>query len=574
MSDHLETRLEARRLTGPHLLDDRTGAALDVPLDAGDSGLSAQWERQARVLLDAVGWSDEITTVRRLAGGATLFVSAPADALYAATDLAEEAWSATVEAREPRADWLRDRIARERNPAILALAAAAERRGLTFLHDDAGVSVGSGRGVRLWPLDALPSADAVDWAAIHDIPIAVVTGSNGKTTAVRLIAAMAREAGHVAGYTSTDGVVVGDKLVEASDYAGPMGARLVLRDSRVTLAILETARGGILRRGLAVRRADVAVITNIAEDHFGDFGVASLEDLADAKLVVARVVRGDGSLVLNADDATLAARGAPLGRAVTWFSLDARHPLLRASLAGRDAIAVALEGESLVILRESQRETILSAADIPASMGGAARYVTANALAAAAAALALRDKGVQVISLDAVRRALRTFRSGTGDNSGRGNLLELGGLRVIVDYAHNPHGIAALTQLVDAVPAGRLLVVLGQAGDRDDDAIRGLAQAVWTLGADRIIVKELASLRRGRAPGVVRSLLAGEFRRLGARGDELEEVESELDAVRAALRWGREGDLLLLLIHEDRDNVLALLEKLAARGWTPGKPLD
>lgn len=573
MSDHLETRLEARRLTGPHLLDDRTGAALDVPLDAGDSGLSAQWERQARVLLDAVGWGDEITAARRLAGGATLFVSAPADALYAATDLAEEAWSAAVESREPRVDWLRDRIARERNPGVLALAAEAGRRGLTFLHDDAGVSVGSGRGVRFWPLNALPSPDAVDWPAIHDIPIAIVTGSNGKTTAVRLIAAMAGEAGHIAGYTSTDGVVVGDKLVEASDYAGPMGARLVLRDSRVTLAILETARGGILRRGLAVRRAGVAVVTNIAEDHFGDFGVASLEDLADAKLVVARVVRGDGSLVLNADDATLAARGAALGRRVTWFSLDADHARLHASLAD-GGTALALGGESLVLLRGHERETIVSAGDIPAAAGGAARYLLANALAAAAAALALQDSGTAAIPLDAIRRALRSFRSSTGDNSGRGNFIELGGMHVIVDYAHNPHGIAAISQLVNAIPSRRRLVVLGQAGDRDDGAIRGLAQAAWTLGADRIVVKELASLRRGRAPGAVRSLLADELRRLGARGDGIVEVDSEMDAVRDALDWGRDGDLLLLLIHEDRDNILALLEKLAARGWTPGDPLD
>src|SRR5690606_31748853 len=154
----------------------------------------------------------------------------------------------------------------------------------TFLHDDDGVSVGSGTGVHLWPCDAIPSPADVRWDAAHDLPTGLVPGSHGNTTTVRLRAAMVRQAGCPPGVSSPDGVAVGRELIAPTDYSGPMGARLVLRDRRVTTAVLETARGGILRRGLAVRRADAALITNIAEDHFGDFGIQDIGSLLEAKL--------------------------------------------------------------------------------------------------------------------------------------------------------------------------------------------------------------------------------------------------------------------------------------------------
>lgn len=570
---------EARRLTGPHLLGDWTGAALDVAVSGSGDAEIVEWTRQARRLLDEVGWRAETIAVRRFPGGANLAISAPLDSLYAATNLAEEAWTAAALACAGAApdpvsgERLAQRIARERDPAVIALALAAADRALTFLHDDDGVSIGTGAGSRLWPLDALPSPAELDWTSLHDVPVALVTGSNGKTTTVRLTAAMATAAGHVAGYASTDGVVVGGAVVTPSDFAGPMGARMVLRDRRVTLAVLETARGGILRRGLAVRRASAAAVTNIAEDHFGDFGVASLDDLADAKLVVTRVVPSDGTVVLNADDPVLAERGTSLGRAVTWFSLDPRTGAAAATLADGGRACV-LDHGRIVMAADGIEEMIVRADEIPATAGAAARYNIANALAATALALGLRNtRGVAAIPSDAVRRALRAFGSTSADNAGRGNLFEVGGVRILVDYAHNPHGFAALSQLAAALPARRRLVVLGQAGDRTDDAIRGLARAAWELRPDRIILKELAEYRRGREPGEVPRILAEELDRLGAPADARETVGSELDAARRAFEWAREGDLLLLLTHEDRAGVTAFVEELLRDRWTPGKPV-
>ena len=546
--------LEARRLTGPHLLGDHPGAGLDVPLASeADAAALAAWERLMPELLAGLGWASESIAVRRFAGSAALAISAPPDLLYAATDVLEAGWEAAVrtaggDSASIDVAHLRERIARERNPALRALAEAAAEHGVTFLADDDGVSLGSGAGSVVYRPDGLPAPSAVAWDGIRDVPVVLVTGSNGKTTTVRLLAAMAAESGRRAGHTSTDGVVIGAETVATTDYAGPMGARMVLRDRRVDLAILETARGGILRRGLATRRADVAVVTNIAEDHFGDFGITTLHELADVKLMVARVVPPTGTVVLNADDPILAARGPALGRHVAWFSLDPSHPLL-----DRRVLACTVERDTVVIHAGGTAHAVARLADIPITRSGAVRYNVANALGATLAAAVLG------FAPDRVGAALRRFTGSASENPGRGNVMDIGGVQVIVDYAHNPHGIAALAQLADTIPAARRLVLLGQAGDRDDDAIRELARAAWKLRPDRIVLKELAGLRRGRGPGEVRALLADELRRLGAPAGSVDTVESDVEAVEAALRWARPGDLLILPVHEQRDEVLQLL---------------
>jgi UDP-N-acetylmuramyl tripeptide synthase len=330
---------------------------------------------------------------------------------------------------------------------------------------------------------------------------------------------------------------------------------MVLRDRRVELAILETARGGILRRGLATSRADVALVTNIAEDHFGDFGVTTLDELADVKLVVARVVAPSGTVVLNADDPILRARGPALGRYVAWFSLDPAHPLL-----DRPVLACTVERGAVVVHAGGTTQAVADLADIPITRSGAVPYNVSNVLGATLAAVVLG------FAPDRIGAALRHFTGSADENPGRGNLLDIGGVRVIVDYAHNPHGLAALGQLADSLPASRRLLLLGQAGDRHDDALRDLARAAWKLRPDRVVLKELAGLRRGRAAGEVRAVLADELRRLGAGPGTIDEVQSDVDAVEAALRWARPGDLLILLIHEQREEVLRMLaEARAAR---------
>lgn len=570
----MSAEVEARRLTGPHLLDQRQGAALDIPLAEGDERLPDLWEAEARRLLTAVGWAGERTHVRRFEGGASLVVTAPIDVLYSATDLAEEAWAAaTARFKGGRpdpdaAERLLRRIQEERRPHIRALEAEATRRNVTFLLDDDGVSVGTGVGALVFPLDAVPEVADVDWHRVDDVPLVLVTGSNGKTTSVRLVAAMAAHAGLVTGLANTDGITVGGVLLEADDYSGPMGARRVLRHPTVQVAVLETARGGILRRGLAVHRADAALVTNISEDHFGDWGVNSLAALAEAKLVTARVIPEDGAICLNADDPLLRERGAQLGERVCWYSLSPDTPELA---SGR--FAAWLDGTSLMLRRENDTISLMDVGGIPITFEGRARYNISNALGAMLAAVSLRRDGRALIPLFAIRAALEGVHGTADDNPGRGNLMELAGVSVLVDYAHNPAGLEALVQMAGAIPSKRRLVVLGQAGDRTDEALRALARAALRLDPARIVLKEMGHYRRGRPPGEVRRILSEELSQAGAPPDMVVSVETELEAAEAALEWAQEGDLLLLLTHEERARVLDLLRRLKARRWRPGQSI-
>ena len=567
--------LDSRRLTGPNLLLDRAGAVLDLELTEAERDRAlAAWRAAVTRLLDAVGWRGQVLAMRSFAGGASVAFTAPLDALYAATDLNDAAWAAAQAeldggpAPDPdaTAETLRTTIAAERQPALLALRDAARTRGVVFMHGEEQVSVGSGTGVAVWPDDAIPAPTAVDWGRVHDVPIALVTGSNGKTTTVRLLAAMARAAGRVAGLTSTDGVHVGGRQLGEGDYSGPSGARLLLRDPDVEVAILETARGGLLRRGLTVERADVAVVTNIADDHLGEFGVQDLTTLTETKLLVARAIGAEGRVVLNADDPRLVAASRDLTAPIAWFSLDAENPVVTEHVT-RGGRAAVFGGDQLSLLERGRTMLAVQASQVPIAIRGAARHNVANALAAMLAA------GGLGLPAEAIAETLRRFGTNPEDNPGRANLVEVGGVKVLVDYAHNPHGMEALAAAAAGVPSSRRLVLLGQAGDRSEEAIRELARSVMALRPDRVVAKEMDRYLRGRAPGEIPGILADEFRRQGLPEDRISAGDPEVRAVEKALEWARPGDLLIFALHQDRPLVAALLDRLRKAGWQAGEPL-
>ena len=561
--------LDSRRLTGPSLLLDVPGAILDVEVDRGEARRAESlWRSALTDYLGALGWTGAPIATRPYARGVMLAFGAPADALYAATEVNEAAWSCVVAAfegtpapdRESTLTLLRAAINEERKPWFLALAAAADAQGATLLADDRRLSVGLGTGSVAWPIEESERViPKLAWKWVHDVPTLLVTGTNGKTTTVRLLGAMAAAAGLTGGTTSTDTVTVGAEVVAEGDFSGPNGARTVLRDRRVEIGILEVARGGILRRGLPLPRVTAAIVTNVANDHLGEFGIDDLAGLADAKMVVAKAVEPEGRVILNADDPLLLERGMRLRKPVTWFTLDAAHREVAAHLAtGGDACL--LEGDALVFARGAERRVVARLAEVPLTFGGAARHNIANALAAIAGASAAD------LPFDAIARALASFVSDPAHNPGRANVWNVCGAKVIVDFAHNPHGMEALARMMAAMPAARRGLVIGQAGDRDDESIRELARSAWAMHPDRIFVKELETYLRGRERGVVPGMLQQEFRALGAGDGALSRHESELDAVRAALAWLKSGDLLLLTVHEDREGVGELLDGLGAAG--------
>jgi cyanophycin synthetase len=567
--------IDSRRLTGPSLLLDAPGAILDLQLDerVRNRAITA-WRSAAVRLLDLVGWPGQRLATRGFAGGASLAFTAPPDALYAATEVNEAAWAAAwaevegqaSEREEIVAAGLRQAVADERNPALMTVREGARVRQVTFLAGEGLVSVGSGAWSQVWPSGEVPRAESVDWLHVHDVPVALVTGSNGKTTVVRLLAAIASAAEYAAGITSTDGVSVNGVSLAEGDYSGPSGARLLLRRRDVQLAVLETARGGLLRRGLSVDRAAVAVVTNVADDHLGEFGIQDLEALADVKMLVTRALRPGAAAVLNGDDPRLRARGERLGSPVVWFTLEPDAAWLARHLQSGGRAAVYAD-RALILAEGSRRTTVARVEEVAIALGGAARHNVANAVAAVAAAAALG------LPLDAVTRGLARFGSAETENLGRANVMELGGVQVVIDYAHNPHGMTALAEMVAAMPARRRLVLVGQAGDRSDASIRELARAALSLRPDRIVLKEMDRYLRGRRPGEVTELMADELINAGVPPDHIGRPGDELAAVRDALAWARQGDVLLLTVHQDRPVVLALLERLRGERWRAGDRL-
>ena len=459
---------------------------------------------------------------------------------------------------------LRDLARAEAGPGLRALVAEARARGVPAHADDELLSLGEGEAAQAWPLDALPAVDAVPWQDLHAIPKAVVTGSNGKTTTVRLLAAMLGAHGLRAGYSSTDGLFVDGVSVEAGDYSGPVGARTVLRDPRVQSAVLETARGGLLRRGLVADDARVAVVTNVSADHFGDYGIPDLDDIAAVKLVVAKSLAADGLLVLNADDAMLVAH-APPGRRTGWFALQLGDAAARGlpACGGR-------EGRLVVVLADGEHDLGV-VSEMPLSVGGAARYNIANIAAAALAASAL---GIAPTTIAGV---LARFGARNADNPGRLQRWTLGDVEVLLDYAHNPDGLQGLLDVAAGLRrGGRLALLLGHAGNRLESDFRALAAVAASVKPDRVWLKDIGGdYLRGRASGDVAMILRDALHAAGMDEADLPVCLDEAEAARQALAWARVGDLLVLPVHEParRDVVVGLLDALQAGGWRAGQPL-
>lgn len=566
---------DSRRLPGPSLLLDRPGAEIDVALTGEEERRAVDvWRIQAKRMLRAIGWGLENTAARAFEGGARLAISAPIDALYAATEVNEWAFEATralllgqdPPSVEENAARLRARIVAESDPRLVALRDAADVQGVTFITDTDATSIGMGAGSITFSTRGLPDPRAIEWSRVHDIPAALVTGTNGKSTTVRMLGAIAQACDRVCGLSSSDWIRIDGEVVETGDYAGPEGARKVLRDKRVEVAVLETARAGILGRGLAVSRARAAAITNAALENAGEWGLGDIDALIDTKLVVARALSGGGKLVINADDEGLVARARRTPVRIHWFSLDAGNPVLAEGLqAGNEAFA--LEGSTLVAMRGRERVEIGRVAEFDWAFDGAARQNIANALAAGALASAIG------LSVRGIAYGLRAVHSTPAANPGRLDRFDLGGVRCIVDVASNAHAMEALVAMAQRMPAGRRLVILGQAGDRDDASIRELARIAWRMRPERIVIKEMPSLLRGRAAGEVSRILSHELHELGVPALSIVHSPSELEAVHEALRWAQSGDLLLLLLQVERDAVTRLLPHLRDASWEPGRPL-
>ncbi len=555
---------DARRLTGPNVIMGLPGTVLDIRCKrAEQERVFIIWQREIQRLLDELGWASSRMYQRRLQDGISVAFTAPIDVLYAATAVNEWAYAVAVAelADAERPDYtttladIRTAISEEANPELLEIAQAASANDVTLLWDDDEVSLGMGASTRRWPAHELPSADSIDWNSFRDVPISIITGTNGKTTTARFVRHILSGAGFTPGLTSTDWVAVGDTIIERGDWSGPGGARTSLRHPKVDIAVLETARGGLLRRGLGVEHATSALITNIAEDHLGDFGSATIDELLDIKWIVSQAVLEDGSLILNADDERLVARAAAHAGRIVWFSLHADNPVV-GKHTDTDGVAFILSDGELQRVGGVDPQTICSASAVPLTLGGAARHNIANALAAAAVCDSFG------VSLADIGYGLCTMSQ--DDNPGRCNVYQLPQCKVLVDFAHNPHAMQALFDMAGALPAKRRILAFGQAGDRTDRQIRELAESAWAIGLDHVIVSELAEYSRGRAPGEVFGLIRQALLGCGAEDSQIQHCMQETESLDAALMLARQDDLIIMLALGDSVGVRSKLTSLSA----------
>ncbi|MGA1873174.1 MAG: cyanophycin synthetase, partial [Thermoplasmatota archaeon] len=378
------------------------------------------------------------------------------------------------------------------------------------------------------------------------IPIVAVTGTNGKTTTVRLISHILELNGGRVGMTSTDAVVINNDPILEGDYSGPGGAKVVLMDSTVDHAVFEVARGGILRRGLGYNESDVGVFLNVTSDHLGEGGINSLEDLASLKGIVIETVKQTGHAVLNADDPLVLKFRENTKGEVILFSLDPENPALRENLE-KGNMNVTVKGDSIIIQKGGWTSTVAKVIEVPITLGGKARFNIQNAMAATAAASALGLNEKQI------RAGLVSFSPSLGLSPGRMNIIEVKDFKVIIDYGHNMGAIKATGELLPHLAPGRRIRMASGTGNRREEDIHeyGLTLSKYY---DHVIVTDTD--RRGRPPGEVAGLVRKGLLDGGREDSDITIVLDGREATRAALDMARKGDIVVL----QADNVQLVIQ--------------
>ncbi len=377
------------------------------------------------------------------------------------------------------------------------------------------------------------------------VPIFAITGTNGKTTTTRLIAHILRNSGHTVGFTTTDGTYIGNDQITKGDNTGPVSAQLVLKDPTVDVAVLETARGGIIRSGLGFDHADIGVVLNVAEDHLGLKDVNTLEDLARVKSVVPRAVSKRGFAVLNAEDELVYKMRDLVDGTVVCFSMDENNANIRRR-AERGRISCVYENGFVTILKGKWKVRVEKVSNIPLTYGGRAEFMIQNVLAATLGCF------VYGVSIEDIRVGLTTFNAGTAQTPGRLNFIEAGSVTVLMDYAHNPAGARGLTNFISKLPYKYRTAVLNGTGDRRDDDIREFARIIAD-SFDRIVLRR-GNYLRGRSEDEVFKLLQEGIEQ-SSNTPQVRVIPDSRDAIRHAVKNGRKGELVVTLADRVPDDI-------------------
>jgi cyanophycin synthetase len=410
---------------------------------------------------------------------------------------------------------------------------------------------------------AAADAGAAPHTITPRVPVVAVTGTNGKTTTSRMVAHIARTAGKLVGWSNTDGIYVDGVLVEEGDYSGPSGAGRVLAHPEVEFAVTETARGGILLKGIGLTRNDVSVVTNVSADHLGLQGIDTLDQLAEVKGVVPKITRKGGWAILNGDDPRVLAMRSTI-KAQPWvFSRDPDSPAIREILTVGGRATTVIDGWISVLTPNADPDPLVELVDVPMTLAGLSRFNVENTLAAASAALAIGIPRAVVIE------GLETFRPDAEHNPGRMNFFSMpSGVSVVIDLAHNEAGLEALLEIMNGVrrPGSRLLLGLGAVGDRTDELIETLGE-IGARDSDVMAIGHKQRYLRGRTTDELETLMRAGAERVGVT--DVPAYPTEVACLAALVDQADPGDVVGLMCHAERQEVY---DWIAEHGGTADSP--
>ena len=488
----------SRRLVGPNLFFKETGTVLDVPLMRDREKLTELFYQEAHRILPELGWVDIKITHKFFNNGVRYAMIAPVDITMPACDVIDFIWlsvrqfveQGSYKTIEEAKDELMNFILEDQNLTYRKLYDLAKSKGFNAFREKNKAFIGSGTGSYEFNL-VNDDIDSIDWSKVYDIPAVIVTGTNGKTTTVRLTDFICRFAGKLTGYTSTDWVKVNNELIDEGDYSGPTGHQFVLTNKKVEVALLESARGGLLKRGLIESYVNAAAVTNVSADHLGEDGIETVAELAEAKSIVFRTMGKDSHAIINLDNSYMKERFDNLNCNKIFVTQKPNEHDMEYYLAKADYACI-VEGGKFVWIENGQKTDLLGVKDASITVNGFAKHNIENAMVAIALSFKLG------IELSTIAEALKIYKNDTKVNRGRANIFEWDNKVAVLDYAHNEAGVEALLSMMKAYDkeGGKTYLMIGTTGDRKY-LISPINDIVLKHDIDFIVLKETAKYLRG-----------------------------------------------------------------------------
>lgn len=555
----------SRRLVGPNLFFKETGTVLDIPLVDNRDELTRLFYQEANKILPALGWDDVKIAHKFFNNGVRYAITAPVDITMPACDVIDFIWLSAREGFEigifktieQAKQELMPFINEDKNLVYRELYNLAKSKGFNAFRDKNKAYIGSGTGCYEFDLYS-DCIDSIDWQIIYDIPAVIVTGTNGKTTTVRLTDYICRMAGKITGYTSTDWVKVNDEIVDEGDYSGPTGHQFVLTSNKVEVALLESARGGLLKRGLIETFVDAAAVTNVSADHLGEDGVETVAELAEAKSIVFRTM-GDGShAVINLDNSYMKEKFDQLDGAKIVITQNPDQHNIGYYLSKADYACI-VENGMFTWVGKDTKKYLLPVADAPITVRGFAKHNIENTMLAIVLAFKLG------VGFEDIVAALKTYTNDTKINRGRANIFEWNNRVAVLDYAHNEAGMDSLLSMMKAYEkGGKVYLMVGTTGDRKY-LISAINNVIMKHDVDFIVLKETANYLRGAEPLELPLTIRKDLAEKGFDMSKTYISHGELEGVKYILDKLEDNDIAIFCCQAEIEEVANYLEEYTTK---------